>query len=161
MSRNLIIAFLLVLGLQAFTQSKVPSVDLKTLDGKVFNTADMACGKPVVVSFWATWCIPCQTELSTIAEEYSDWQEETGVVLYAISIDDSRTSSRVKALVNSKDWPFEVLLDVNSDFKRATNVVNVPHTFLLDQEGKIVYQKSGFAAGEEEELLEKIKELLP
>ncbi len=138
----------------------LPAVELKTLDGKTVNTADLSNdGKPVIISFWATWCKPCVAELSTIADVYSDWQEETGVKIIAISIDDARTSSGVKPLVDGKDWDYEVLLDANSDFKRAMNVNLVPHTFILNGNGEIVWQHASFSQGSELGLIDIVRKI--
>lgn len=84
----------------------------------------------------------------------------TWVAFYAVSIDNSRTMNSVQPYVYGQDWPFEVLLDVNSEFRRAMNVNNVPHTFLLDGEGNVVWQHQGYNPGDEEELLELVHKLL-
>ncbi len=140
---------------------KLPSVELKTVDGKKINTTEINNnGKPIIIDFWATWCKPCIMELNAIAEKYDDWKNETGVVLYAISIDDTKSMNRVAPLVNSKGWDFTVLLDPNSDFKRAMNVINIPHTFILDGNGNIVYQHTTYAEGDENKLYEIIKKLV-
>lgn len=159
-----ILTFFIILSFFAFTSDKgktIPAVNLKTLDGKVFNTEKISNnGKPIVISFWATWCSPCKKELNAIAEVYEDWQEETGVKLIAISIDDARNMHKVKPYVDGKGWEYDVYLDVNQDFKRAMNVNSVPHTFLVDGNGKIVYEHNSYSPGDEEELFEKIKELV-
>ncbi len=142
--------------------AKMPAnVTLKSLDGQsVQSSVIQNDGKPVIVSFWATWCKPCNRELNTIKDLYEEWQEETGVKIVAISIDDARTASRVKPHVEGNDWPFEVYLDQNSDLKRAMGVVNVPHTFILNGEGEIVWQHTGYQDGGEEEVIAKVRELL-
>lgn len=139
---------------------KIPSVEIKNLDSSPFNTGDIQNdGKPIIISFWATWCSPCKRELNTIAEDYVDWQDETGVKLIAISIDDARNMQKVKPYVDGQSWDYEVYLDPNADFKRAMNVNNVPHTFLIDGEGNIVWQHNSYQPGDEEELYELVEKL--
>lgn len=140
---------------------KVPSADVKSLEGKVVNSSTFSNdGKPYIINFWATWCSPCKRELNTIAEVYEDWVDETGVKLIAISIDDARNAHKVKPYVDSKAWEYEVYIDQNQDLMRAMNVNNPPHTVLVDGEGKIVYEHNGYSPGDEEELIAKVKELL-
>ena len=139
---------------------KIPSVDLKTLEGKSINSSKFSNeGKPMIISFWATWCSPCKKELNTIAEVYGDWKKETGVKLIAIAIDDSKSSNNVAPYVNSKGWEYESYLDVNSDFKRAMNVNMPPHTFIVDGKGNIVWQHVGFKEGDEEQYIEVLRKL--
>jgi cytochrome c biogenesis protein CcmG, thiol:disulfide interchange protein DsbE len=143
-----------------FSYKKLPSVKLKTVKGLPYSSDSITNhGKPVIISFWATWCKPCVRELTTIADVYDDWVEETGVKLYAISIDDSRSMTLVAPLVNGKGWEYAVLLDPNSDFKRAMNVGLIPHTFLLNGKGEVVYQHTSFAEGDELKLIEMIRAL--
>lgn len=151
---------ILLLPLMVTAQNKVPNVELKNLFGNATNLQSIANSNDlIVVSLWATWCAPCKNELDAISEVYSDWQDETNVVLYAISIDDSRTIKRVKPLVNGKDWDFEVLLDTNNELKRALGAATVPFT-LIAKKGKIVYRHSGYTPGYEDTLYEKIKNYL-
>ena len=145
-----------------FSQTKsLPNVDLKTLDGSKFNITEIENdGSPIVISFWATWCKPCKKELNNIAEIYEDWQDETNVKVIAISIDDSRSMSKVNPYVNASDWEYEVYLDTNSDLKRAMGVSTVPHTFLLNAQKEIVWQHKGYIDGDENELYKEIKKLV-
>lgn len=144
---------------QESTVKQLPSVTLQNMDGKTVNTGAMGFKGPVVISFWATWCSPCKRELNTIHELYTDWQAETGVTLVAVSIDDEKTKAQVPVYVNGKGWEYKVLLDPNGDFKRAMGVNNVPHTFLIDANGEIVYSHNSFAPGDEEKLYQEILKL--
>lgn len=138
---------------------KLPSIQLRDMDGKSVNTAELGFKGPVVISFWATWCSPCKRELNTINDLYTDWQKETGVNLVAVSIDDEKTKNQVPVYVDGKGWEYLVLMDVNGDFKRAMGVNNVPHTFLIDQNGEIVYSHNNYAPGDEDKLYSEILKL--
>lgn len=152
---------LMIFAFCGYTQQTLPSVDVKTLDGKTINTKDFNNdGKPFAICFWATWCKPCIMELNTIAENYEQWQSETGMKIYAVSIDDSRTSSKVLSLTNSSEWEFEVVLDLNSEFKRALGVNNPPHSFVVNGKGEITWQHVGFTPGDEQHLIEEIQKAL-
>ncbi|MEZ4827530.1 MAG: TlpA disulfide reductase family protein [Bacteroidia bacterium] len=156
----LFFSFCFSAGLFAQSGNVLPSVDVEDLLGKAMNTSEISNdGNPIIISFWATWCKPCIKELSTIQEVYDDWQEETGVKVIAVSVDDARTSLGVRSIVYGRGWEYEVILDKNSDLKRAMNVVNIPHTFLLNGNREIVYQHTSYAPGDEEELYDKILEL--
>jgi len=151
------IALLSSLMMMAQTGKLLPSVKLKDLSGKTIDISQFKNdGKPIIISFWATWCKPCKAELNAIAEEYEDWQDETGVALIAVSIDDARSTGRVEPYVNGQGWDYKILLDPNGDLKRAMNVNNVPHTFLVNGDGKIVWQHNNYATGDEEELYKKV-----
>ncbi|MBP5189857.1 MAG: TlpA family protein disulfide reductase [Bacteroidales bacterium] len=162
MKKTILTLVITMLAALATAQNaKVPeNITIKTLDGKTVETSIIQNnGKPIIISFWATWCKPCNRELNAIKEVYEEWQEETGVKLVAISIDDTRSASKVKPHVDGNGWEYEVYLDQNQDFKRAMNVVNVPHTFLLNGKGEIVWQHTSYVDGSEEELFELVKKI--
>lgn len=139
---------------------QLPDVSLKTIEGETVNIADYAKDDKVTVfSFWATWCIPCKEELNNINEYYADWQDDYNMELVAVSIDDQRSTGRVQSYVNGTGWEYTVLLDVNEDLKRALNFQTVPFTIVVDTEGNIVYQHTGYVEGDEYELEDFLAEL--
>jgi cytochrome c biogenesis protein CcmG, thiol:disulfide interchange protein DsbE len=154
---KLFLILLLVLSASGISlareSQKLPSVILKSPDGEVYNTFKIAnLGKPVIIIFWATWCRPCIKELTAIADHYDEWKEKTGVVIYAVSIDDSRTQFNIRPLIKSRGWEFEFYNDLNGDFKRAMGVVDIPHLFVLNAAGEVIHQRTSYTEGTEEEL---------
>lgn len=145
---------LCLVSLGAYAQ--LPSVQLKDLEGKTVNTAELSNnGKPFVISFFATWCKPCNRELKAIHEQYADWQEETGMKVIAVSIDQAQNINKVKPMVDGEGWEYEVLLDPNSEFRRAMGVQMIPHVFIIDGKGKIAESRSGYTDGAESHLIER------
>ena len=138
---------------------KIPSVELKDINGKTFNTSDIDTNGLTIISFWATWCGPCKRELNTMHDLYLDWRENKNVTFIAVSIDDQKTVRSVPMYVNAKGWEYLVLLDTNGDFKRLMGVNNIPHTFLIDQKGDIVYSHNNYTYGDEIIFDEMIKKL--
>lgn len=96
-------------------------------------------------------------ELNAISELYPDWQDETGVEMFIISIDQAQDVQKVRPLVDGNGWEYHVLLDPNGTFKRAMNVQNIPHLFVLDGKGTIVFQQAGYTDGEETEIAKYLK----
>ena len=141
--------------------AQLPSVVIKDIDGKAVKTDTLSNnGKPFIIDFFATWCKPCNRELTAISEVYEEWQKETGVKVIAVSIDQAQNINKVKPLVDNHGWPFEVLLDPNGDFKRALGVQMIPYTIIVDGKGNIVYKHNGYTDGAEDELIEKVRELI-
>lgn len=158
MKKILFAAFLLISTFGAFAQ--LPSVQLKDLDGKVVDSATFSNdGNPYVISFFATWCKPCLRELQAINDYYPDWQDETGMKLIAISIDEAQNANRVKPLVEGKGFEYEVYLDTNQDLKRALGIQDIPYLIIVDGDGKIVETRNGYTEGSESHIIEKIREL--
>ena len=165
MKRAIILISILFLGSTLHAQEgilerNIPSVDIKTMTGEIFNTSGIDNeGKPMVISFFALWCKPCMRELTAIDDVYQDWQDETGVKLVAISIDDARSMPNVMPTVNGNGWEYEFYCDPNGDFKRAMGVNLIPHIFVLNGQKQVVYQHTSYAEGGENELFEIIKKV--
>ena len=158
--KKLLLLTLLVLGIQ-LGYAQLPSVQLKTMDGKVVDTAQLSNdGKPFVISFFATWCKPCLRELRAINEVYPDWQDETGMKLIAVSTDEAQNAQKVKPLVDGEGFEYEVLLDTNQDFQHALGIQMIPYVMIIDGKGNIVETRNGYTDGSEAHIIEKIRELV-
>lgn len=129
---------------------RLPSVEIKSINGRKVNLADISNdNKPLVVIAWEVTCRPCITEFNAISRQYSNWQKTTGVKIVAISIDEFRNSPLVQSTCVSKGWDFEIYLDQNQSFKRAMNIPFCPFVFVLNGKGEVVWQKGGYAPGDE------------
>ena len=145
-------SFLMTMAGGAWAQ-RLPQITLKDISGKSIRVDTLANdGKPFIIDFFATWCKPCNRELDAIAEVYEDWQEETGVKIFAVSIDRAQNINKVKPLVDNHGWTYEVLLDPNSEL--------IPYVVICDGKGNVVYKHNGYTDGAEEELIEKVRELV-
>jgi len=156
---------LFTLSLLFFTaqaqDKNLPSVSVKTLEGKTVDMQDFAKnGKITVISFWATWCAPCKKELDAISDVYADWQDDYDMELVAVSIDTRRAAATIPALVATKGWEYSVLIGKQTELMAAFNFQTIPQTILVDQDGNMVYHHAGYVPGDEYELEDKIKALV-
>jgi peroxiredoxin len=150
----------IALFISAVCAAQVPSVTVENAKGEAFDTKTLLEeGTPMIVSFWSTTCKPCILELDAIYDALPDWQEEADFKVVAVATDDSRMLAKAKSFAAGRGWSedFVLLFDKNKDFMRAMNVSVVPHVFVLDGNGKIVYSHTSYSPGSELELLEAIK----
>ena len=156
--RTLIISLALLISTIASAQ--IPSVNVENTKGEVYNTKNLLKeGTPMIVSFWSTSCKPCIRELDAIYDALPDWLEEVKFRVVAVSTDDSRLLAKAKSFAEGRGWgeDFTLLFDKNQDFMRAMNVSVVPHVFVVDASGKIIYSHTSYVPGNELELIEAVK----
>jgi thiol-disulfide isomerase/thioredoxin len=162
MKKLLFIAALSALMMPAMAQetSELPSTSVKSIDGSSKNFNEIfESGKVTLVSFWATWCIPCKKEIKAIREKMKDWKAATDFNYVTVSEDDARATAQVRAYAKSQGWDFPAYLDPNGDLKRSLNFQNVPFTMIIGKDGKVAFMHQGYEEGSEDELYTKIKEL--
>ncbi len=156
--RTIITVIALFISALAFAQ--VPSVKVENSKGESFDTKSLLqSGKPMIVSFWSTSCKPCIRELDAIYDALPDWKESVDFNVVAVSTDDSRLLAKARSFAEGRGWgeDFVLLFDKNQDFMRAMNVSQVPHVFVFDSKGKMVYSHTSYLPGNEVELFEAIK----
>ena len=148
------VIFFFILSVNA--QVNIPNITLKTISGKSIESSDILNDREFsIISFWATWCIPCINELDAINELYDSWNENYRIKVLAISTDDARSKKRVRPMVSGKNWAFDVYLDTNQNFKRSLNISGIPHT-IIAYGSKIIHRRIGYSPGEEKDLLKII-----
>ena len=139
---------------------RLAAVVLKDVEGNPMRLSDViGQGKPVLLSFWATWCTPCKKELTNYQDLHEDWAKDYGLEILAVSIDDARNSAKVKSYIKGVRWPYRILMDPNEDMKRILNFQTVPYTLLYDGEGRLVYRHNSYVEGDEFVMDEKIRKL--
>ena len=150
----------LALLVSAIAAAQVPSVTVENTKGESFDTSLLLEeGTPMIVSFWSTSCKPCIRELDAIYDALPDWLDEVKFRVVAVSTDDSRLLAKARSFAEGRGWgeDYVLLFDKNQDFMRAMNVSVVPHVFVVDAKGKIVYSHTSYVPGNELELFEAIK----
>lgn len=160
--RSFIIA-LAALLISFSAAAQVPSITVENSKGEAVNTKTLLNeGTPMIISFWSTSCKPCIRELDAIYDALPDWLEEAEFRVVAVSTDDSRLMAKAKSFAEGRGWgeEYTLLFDKNQDFMRAMNVSVVPHVFVVDAKGKIVYSHTSYVPGNELELFEAVKKSL-
>ena len=149
---------MLLVAASSYSQSHLPNIPIATSRGIFVPFKSIIDTNTVtVISFWATWCVPCINELDALQDKVDEGKIKS-FKLIAISTDESRTVQKVRPMVKARGWTFDIYLDESNEIKRAFNATNIPFIIAISK-GKIVYQKTGYTPGDEEVLIEKINQL--
>lgn len=112
---------------------KAPDFELVDLDGNTHRLSDYK-GQGVFLNFWGTWCGPCKTEMPYMEHQYNEFKEK-GVQVLAINIAESNL--KVESFKDQYGLSFPIAIDKNGSVKEAYNIVPLPTTFLINEEGEI------------------------
>lgn len=110
-----------------------PNFTLEALDGSTLDLASLR-GKPVIVNFWASWCVPCRKEFPILAQALRDHSDE-GLQMVGIVYRDLPGDARQFGKKYDVDWP--LLIDPDGDTATAFRVQSIPTTFFIDADGMI------------------------
>jgi thiol-disulfide isomerase/thioredoxin len=117
-----------------------PDFTLRSLDGAALSLSHQR-GKAVVLNFWASWCIPCRTEMPTIERLYRRYKDQ-GLEVVAINLDVLSTAG-VEMFLKEVTLTFPILLDPEWSTARAYRVLGLPTTYLIDRAGNVVVRETG------------------
>jgi peroxiredoxin len=133
-----------------------PDFELENLRGGNSGLADYR-GKVMLLNFWATWCMPCRDEMPGMETLWQKYKKKDFVVV-AVSIDDG-SKKRIETFTRLLDLSFPVLLDPESEVNDLYKVSNMPTSFLIDRDGKIISRIVGsddWLSAEAVQLVEKL-----
>jgi peroxiredoxin len=135
---------------------RAPDFALQTLGGETVRLSDLI-GRPVVISYWATWCVPCQQELPILQNLAQEFQSQ-GLTVVTVNAIDQDNVQDVQAMVGEKGMTMPVLLDQDSQFASIYGALFFPTTIFVDASGVIRHIRLGDSS--EADLRNKVESLL-
>lgn len=127
-------------------------ISLPDVDGEIVTPVANSDGDVFVLAFWATWCQPCQQELSKMNAMYAD-RRARGLQIFAISIDDPSTAAQVGPWVEREGYDFPVLLDRETQVLTRYNPRgDIPYYVVLDASGRVLKDHQGYMPGDMDKL---------
>ena len=139
--------------------STMPDLKIKLLDGSTTTIHTLVEEGPLMIDFWATWCVPCKKVMKYLDQYHQDYEEQ-GFKVLMINQDTPRSLSKVKSYVRAQDYQFFVGLDPNKTIAKKLNGMVMPTLILVDKGGEVKWRHQGYIAGEEVEINNQIKLLL-
>ena len=134
-------------GSQAEVGRSAPSFELQLLDGRGELTDEELEGKPVVINFWASWCIPCREEAPLLEETWRAYRDQ-GVVFVGVNIKDAKSDAR--RFVEEFDITYPVVRDLDQRLTRDFGVKGLPETFFVDHRGTFMGAVSGAESSDQQ-----------
>lgn len=132
-----------------------PEIALKNPEGKVIRLSELR-GKYVLIDFWASWCGPCRRENPNVVRMYNAYKNK-GFTILSVSLDENAEAWKQAILADGLIWPNHVsdLKKWDTPLLKSYNFNSIPHTVLVDKQGKIIARNL-----RGESLEQKLKELL-
>ena len=159
MKRYILIAFLLGGMSPLFSQTSVAKKNnLKDLAGKqiISSTFDNG-GNPYIICFWGRESYNSHDFLNVVAGQYKNWQNETGVKIITIAVEEAANRGKVLPFIQSKGWDYEYYIDEDQGYKNLMQVYDIPHIFVFNGNKQMVLQLQSFQAGDELAIYEALK----
>ncbi len=135
-----------------------PDFTLEDIDGNTVCLDSLLANGPVFMSYWALWCKMCIKELDALKPYYDEF-DSLGINLLAISQDKARAVPKVKPFALSHKWRYVVVLDPDNIMRDLYHVQAMPTAFIIDKNKKIIFTHQGYKPGDEEIIVETMREL--
>ncbi len=162
MKKLVFLSILLIFTVIFSAEQTFPKFTLDDFDGNsVSIDSIMGMGKPIMLTFWATWCKPCCKELNKYVEYWEKQKSGHQYVVVALCEDGPRSKRKAKSLAEKQKWTnFILLYDKAGQVKKKAGVVDIPELFILYPDGTIYYRHIGFNTGDEKETFKKLEVLI-
>lgn len=105
-------------------------------------------GKPVVLNFWASWCVPCQSEMPDFQEKYAELGDEVSFVMVNMTDGSRETVEIASAFIEEQGFDFPVFYDTASDAAATYSVYSLPTSYFISADGYLIAQAIGAIDGE-------------
>lgn len=113
-------------------------------------------GKPVIISFWATWCPPCRAEIPYFNRAWEKLKNDDIEMLF-VNINEGKET--IEAYEKQVPIKLTILRDETAGQLANWNMTGLPTTFILDPDGRVVYQAMGERAWDSDDILDKVRAL--
>lgn len=121
-------------GTPPLASGSAPNFSLTTFDGETYTLAELK-GKPVVINFWASWCLPCRDEAPALQRAWETYRERGLIVLGVDYVD---TEADAKKFIAQFDQTYPNGADLGTRISQAFRISGVPETYFIDKEGKLL-----------------------
>ena len=135
---------------------QAPPISLFKLESnKYFRSKELLGEKNLVVSFFATWCVPCAKEIPELIKMSNEFGDDFQFIL----VDVNEKRDLVKKHVDEKGITLQVILDKYGKVFESFSGVTLPLLVVIDKKGQITYHHTGYVKGDEKNLLKHLKTL--
>jgi thiol-disulfide isomerase/thioredoxin len=156
---TLIIIFQFLNGENTDSGSTIPDLKVRLLNGTSTTLHQLSQDGPLLIDFWATWCVPCKKVMKYLNQYHEKYADDNFKVLM-INTDTPRSLGKVRGFIKSQDYSFNVGMDPNKVLSKKLNGMIMPTLILVDKGGIIKWRHQGYVAGEEIEIEKQIKQVL-
>lgn len=139
--------------------SKIPNLKIRLLDGSSTTLHSLTEDGPLMIDFWATWCVPCKKLMKFLDQYHQDYSED-GFKVLMINTDTPRSLGKVRSYVVSQGYQFHIGMDPNKVISKKLNGMVMPTLILVDKGGEVKWRHQGYIAGEEVEINGQIRQVL-
>ena len=154
-----IIVFQFLNGENTDSGSTIPDLKVRLLNGTSTTLHQLSQDGPLLIDFWATWCVPCKKVMKYLNQYHEKYADDNFKVLM-INTDTPRSLGKVRGFIKSQDYSFNVGMDPNKVLSKKLNGMIMPTLILVDKGGIIKWRHQGYVAGEELEIEKQIKQVL-